>query len=160
MNADSFLAKFEIYDLRAYSKIQFKKLVKGKILELNKARVVELAKCKEYKKVDINDLSTNDFTLKPYIKNLSVTDARIKFRLTSKMTQQVKMNFQSERHYAESLWTCEGCRNLGSIGYRDTQQHILVCPAYSEIREGKDLSTDRDLVDYFKEVLKIRANYC
>ena len=152
-----YLAKFEIFDLRAYSKAQFRKLIKAKILDLNKTRIVEQAKHKQYKKVDVNDLSSNDFRLKDYIRNLSATDARIKFRLASQMTQQIKMNFQSDRMHAESLWTCEGCSNLGVIGYRDTQQHILVCPAYTEFREGKDLSKDNDLVNYFKQVLKLRA---
>ena len=84
-----YLAKFEIFDLRAYSKAQFRKLIKAKILDLNKTRIVEQARHKQYKKVDVNDLSSNDFRLKDYIRNLSATDARIKFRLASQMTQQI-----------------------------------------------------------------------
>ena len=49
-----------------------------------------------------------------------------------------------------SLWKCEDC------GYVDTQSHILNCPAYQELREGKSLNCDADLVTYFAEVLKLR----
>ena len=49
-----------------------------------------------------------------------------------------------------SLWKCEDC------GYVDTQSHIIHCPAYQGLREGKSLNSDDDLVAYFSEVLKLR----
>ena len=51
-----YLAKFQIFDLKSYSKMQFKKLVKSKILELNKSKLLELVRSKGYKKVDHNEL--------------------------------------------------------------------------------------------------------
>ena len=41
-------------------------------------------------------------------------------------------------------------------GLRDTQAHILICPGYSELRENKDLATDKDLVGYFRLVIQKR----
>ena len=45
------LSKFEIFDLSQYSKSQFKKLIKGKIRELNKSKFLDLVKSKNYKKL-------------------------------------------------------------------------------------------------------------
>ena len=41
-------------------------------------------------------------------------------------------------------------------GNIETQSHILYCEAYSELRAGKDLNSDTDLVQYMKNVLIIR----
>ena len=38
----------------------------------------------------------------------------------------------------------------------ESQPHILVCPAYKELREGKSLSSIEDLTEYYAQVLKIR----
>ena len=40
----------------------------------------------------------------------------------------------------------------------DSQSHIVWCPAYAELREGKDLNSDQDLVTYYHEVMKIRED--
>ena len=42
------------------------------------------------------------------------------------------------------------------MGNRDTQQHVLICPAYEVYREGKDISSDRDMVKYFEQVIEKR----
>ena len=41
-----------------------------------------------------------------------------------------------------------------NVGVRDTQQHILICKVYAKFRKGKDLSYDKDLVEYFGNVLR------
>ena len=73
------------------------------------------------------------------------------------MTPSVKMNFPSVRLYTRKLWTCEGCIGESDVGLRDTQHHILICEAYADYRIGKDFSNDKDLVDYYREVLKHRT---
>ena len=151
------MAKFQIADLNSYSKPQFKKIVKNKIIELNKSKLLEVVRNRCYKKIDHNQLSDDDFMLKPYMRTLSVADARTRFRIASKMTLHIKMKFQSDSRFAQDLSTCEGCRHFGGIGYRDTQQHVLICPAYLEFRKDKDLSNDKDLVNYFKLTLAKRV---
>ena len=61
-----------------------------------------------------------------------------------------KMNQSSSKCNKASLWQCEDC------GYIDSQTHIIHCPAYKDLREGKDLNSDVDVANYFKEVLRIR----
>ena len=80
-----------------------------------------------------------------------MNEARTLFRVRTKMIK-CKMNQSSDRFNRSSLWKCEDC------GYVDTQAHILNCPAYQELREGKSLNCDADLVTYFSDVLKLRED--
>ena len=151
-----FFSKFEIFDLSQYSKLQFKRLVKSKVKEMNKSKLIELARAKQYKKVDLTELKLNDFKLKPYFRNLSCKDAKLRFKLVSQMTPTVKMNFQSEIKFSKNLWVCEACKPLKGFGFRDTQEHVMVCSAYTKFREGRNLQKGKDLVDYFACVLQQR----
>ena len=76
------------------------------------------------------------------------------------MTPTVKMNFQLDKQFSRNLWTCENCAStsFSDIGVRDTQTHILLCPGLTNLREGLDLSKDKDLVDYFQAVIKLRSS--
>ena len=71
------------------------------------------------------------------------------------------MIFSSDNEFASMLWTCPGCTE-DKAGYdkveglRDTQAQILICPGYSELRENKDLATDKDRVGYFRLVIQKR----
>ena len=152
-----FLAHFKIFDLKQYSKQQFKKLVRAKIKVMNKNRILEEAKSKNYKKIEFSKLASDNFELKEYLKNFSVEDARLNFKIKSYMTPGVKMNFQSDKLFTRELWACEECRRETKLGLRDTQEHVLICPAYESLRLDKDLDNDLDLVVYFRSVLQLRA---
>ena len=41
-------------------------------------------------------------------------------------------------------------------GHIESQSHILYCEAYAELRIGKDINNDKDLVTYMKNVLLVR----
>ena len=79
-----------------------------------------------------------------------MADARIKFRIRSKMTNDVKMNQQSDKANARKLWKCSECWNI------DSQSHVVWCPFYADLRERKSLDNDENPIDYFGEVMKIR----
>ena len=38
----------------------------------------------------------------------------------------------------------------------ESQIHVIACPGYEDLRVGKDMMNDGDLVKYFREVLLIR----
>ena len=38
----------------------------------------------------------------------------------------------------------------------DSQSHVLLCPAFSDLRENMDIEDDRDLVEFFKGVVERR----
>ena len=89
--------------------------------------------------------------MKEYLETMNLAEARTFFRIRTKMII-CKMNQSSDRANKESLWRCEDC------GYVDTQSHIIHCPAYKALREGKSLDSDGDVVAYFREVLKLRED--
>ena len=78
------------------------------------------------------------------------------------MTPTVQMNFASDENFKNNFWTCSGCSDVSnsSLGYRDTQSHILDCPGYLDIRIGLDFNCDADLVRYFRNVIRRRMNSC
>ena len=90
------------------------------------------------------------FEKKDFIQNLLAENAREMFKFRSRMFN-VKWNYKSDPKYSSDLWKCSSCQSA-----IETQNHVLFCPAYSTLREGKDVKNDKDLTDYLKQVLKIR----
>ena len=66
------------------------------------------------------------------------------------MVRTVKMNFSRDNKYMADLWCCWHCP------YVDSQVHIQICPAYQQFREGKDMNNDKDLVEFYRKVIKMR----
>jgi hypothetical protein len=54
--------------------------------------------------------------------------------------------------YKGTKVNCEAC----NLEVAESQVHVMVCPGYVELRIGKNMQKDRDLVSYFREVLLIR----
>ena len=85
------------------------------------------------------------------MKSMKLRDARTLFRMRSGMIN-AKMNMKSNTSYSMDLWRCDDCRSM------DSQSHIIWCPAYAELREGKNLDCDLDLVAYYQQVMKLRED--
>ena len=147
---EQYLVKFGVIDITKYTKIQWKNLVNQNIAKMNRECLLD--KMKSYSKLDQNKFAEEKFELKPYLKNLQLTQARQNFRIRSFMTRLVKMNFPSDRVYSSDLWSCWHCPNI------DTQAHIRHCPAYQHLRMDKNLDNDMDLVKFFQEVIKLRES--
>ena len=96
------------------------------------------------------DMKNEEFETKMYIREMKMEDARIKFKLRTKMIN-AKFNYKNDPMNAQTLWRCDSCQSA-----IDTQNHILWCPAYSDLRDGKDINNDTDIIEYFKKVMKIR----
>ena len=58
----NFLAKYKIIDVKLFSKLKWKAFVLEKIKELN--REILLEEMKQYKEIDVVELSLEDFGLK------------------------------------------------------------------------------------------------
>ena len=97
----------------------------------------------------LEEMKKEEYEEKDYLSNLSMEKARMLFRVRTK-TFHCKFNQSSDKSNKESLWQCRAC------GYIETQSHIIHCPAYKDLREGKSLDSDEDLAEYFQKVLKVR----
>lgn len=132
------------------SKIQWKKSVKAKLLEENEKDLK--LKMTMLEKLRNSELFEEEFGIKPYVKNLTVIEARNIFKKRSSMMENVKMNYMSDLKNIQSIWLCGSCeRSIDSMG------HVLWCPSYQELRSGKDLKNDKDLAKYLHDVLIIRS---
>ena len=151
------LVKFDIGKIENYSKYQWKKLIKQKILKQNKYDI--LSQIKSYKKLNYEDYKNQELKVQPYLHKLNISQARMRFKIKSLMTPTVRMNFPSDPGYTLDLWRCVGCSSDGDpIGYRDTQRHIIACHGYAALRQEKDMNDDRDLVIFFQQVIKQRQD--
>ena len=54
--------------------------------------------------------------------------------------------------YKGTSINCDAC----DMKVAESQTHVMSCPGYSDLRAGKDMGKDCDLVAYFRDVLKIR----
>jgi hypothetical protein len=105
----------------------------------------------QYSKLKNKNFENENLQLKDYVQSMKLRDARTMFRIRSGMVK-TKMNMKNSRSYSMDLWKCDDCRSM------DSQSHIVWCPAYAELREGKDLNSDQDLVTYYQQVMKIRED--
>ena len=87
-----------------------------------------------------------EFNVKHYINEMKLRNARTNFRIRSSMIP-CKMNMKSNTKFASDLWKCDECLSIYS------QSHILWCPAYASLRDGKSLDNDNDIVHYYQEVM-------
>ena len=49
-----------------------------------------------------------------------------------------------------------GGRNVPHCDKLDSQSHLMHCDSYKYLREGRDLNSDKNLVDYFRDVISLR----
>ena len=72
------------------------------------------------------------------------------------------MNLKNDPQFKANMWTCLGCDNRSddssNLGCPNTQAHVLQCRGYSDLRDGKNLESDKDLVEYFAAVIRRRMS--
>ena len=141
--------KYNLPEVKQCSKLQWKKEVINKVKEMNENSLIEIVETK-YKKLDHKEMKKETCKTKEYMKSLNLPDARLKFSLRARMTRTVQMNYKGDPKFKKNNWKCHDCCIV------DTQEHILRCPSYQSLRTGKNLRKDKDLVDYFRKVIKIR----
>ena len=150
------MVEFGVTNLHSFSKRQ--QFVKRKIIEKNKNELLEQAK--GYKKICSQQLSEEVYEVKPYLYKLNLRQSQMRLKLRASMTPTVRMNFKNDPQFTRELWVCPDCRDPGSaVGSPDTESHIMTtCPANEALREKKDFSDDRQLVDFFMEVINRRQS--
>ena len=145
------MKKYDVEDITEAksipTKTAWKKMVQSKVKDFYQTELIKEIK-EKYSKLEDIDTENEKFEPKEYLKELDLSQARIKFKLRSRMIE-VKNNFK--RGQQNENLECQGCQI--SI---DTQDHILFCPFFSDLRQDLDLGQDSDLLKYCKEVMEIR----
>ena len=142
---------------REVSKMVWKRKTKQYIEEKNRKDLLQ--EIRNYKKLDHDELAEEKFERKKYFTEMNLENARVMFKVKSKVLPTIRKNFP-QKYRKESL-LCPSCRDLNiSNPEEDTQFHVAtVCPAFSEFRHEKDLvNNDHDLIEFYKKVIDYRIN--
>ena len=103
--------------------------------------------------MNVDDFKNENCSAKEYLSLMFLSQARLNFKLRAKMAPTVQMNFMSDPKFASNLWACVGCKSVSQSGKvirnMDSQTNILYCSGYADLRVEKNLSNDKDLVEYF-----------
>ena len=117
------------------------------------------------KKIKSEDLENDNFARKPYFSKLDIESARYRFRISSSLVHTIRGNFSDKYRKRNEPLTCPSCRNLNTNTTSsnnsfelptDSMSHVMICPAFRDMRENLDTDNDRDLVEYFKGVVERR----
>ena len=83
---------------------------------------------------------------------MTLGNSRVMFGIRNEMTRSIKTHFLSDKAFSRDLWTCMSCKTkICSIS------HAKICPFYAHLRlKYANLDEDDQLVEYFKEIIKIR----
>ena len=136
-----------IEENKQLSKHQWKILVRKAIHQKSEENVRQVFK--NYSKLKNKGFEHEQLEIKSYVHNMKLRDARTNFRIRGNMIK-AKMNMKNNNKFANELWRCDECQSM------DSQAHIIWCPVFAPLREGKDLQKDSDLVRYYQQVIKIR----
>ena len=147
------------------TKLKLPDIIENRTLNLNKYKWKKIVKeklqeeCENYFHSELHKFEKNKDTMteerfekRDYVQKMTMIDAQTWFKYRAHMTE-IKYNYKNDPKFSKELWKCDSC--MSAI---ETQSHILWCPAYQELRAGQSMDSDADLVNYIKEVLKIREH--
>ena len=93
----------------------------------------------------------DDYRVLPsYMSSMSLNNARMAFRIKSKMID-LKAYYKGNKRYKADGYICVEC-NVSV----ETITHCLTCPGYTEERMNKNIHNLDDLVQFFINVMKKR----
>ena len=96
----------------------------------------------------LKDVVNGDFRKEQlYMEEKALDNARMAFRIRTKMVKNVKTNFKNM--YKDNLM-CEEC----DANAEETQEHMLECPGWKEEMGTLDATNMKDKVEFFLRVMK------
>ena len=146
------LEKFNITmkEMEAYSKNEWKLKIRK---EIEKKNAEDLKKMfQKYTKINVEEITKENFEMKEYMKNMTYERALIKFKLRARVCETIKTHFKSQKEFEEDIYSCWDC----SSEFLDTSTHIKNCKHYNECKESLDLEDTEDLVTFFQRVIRKR----
>ena len=148
---DPFLTRHEVLDVAAYFKVKWKKFVSKQIEE--ETRITLLEQAKGYKKLDSLALACEEFKLKEYFSTYNLEDARLKFRLRSNCVSPCSTMQPSDWNNIKSSHMCPHHKESPKL---DLLSHWSSCPEYAKYSNNRDLSREKDLLDFYRDIIKFR----
>ena len=81
----------------------------------------------------------------------SLAKTRELFRIRTHMNE-LKANFKHDKKNIASGISCVACGIE-----EESNSHVMICDKYDDLRAGKNLKSDNDLVKFFSDVMKRRG---
>ena len=128
--------------------------IKEAIMFPNMAEVKKEMQSGKYKKLD--KIKYSDCrAMQPYMKEKSLEDSRLEFR---RVTDMLDTRTTMPGRYGRKK-TCPHCPAGRKERQEESPDHLLLCEAYSSLREGKDPELVRkDRITYLRQVVIVRKD--
>ena len=96
----------------------------------------------------LEDIRNDNFrVLQGYFNDKNLENARLKFKIRTKMLEKIPGNFKNMYKYQENGLKCKFCPE------EMTQNHCIVCPGRVNMRKDMDMKNLDNLVEYFTDIL-------
>ena len=146
----NFLRKHEVFDVKSFSKRDWQRFVRRKILDMNRDFIVENSR--KYKKIDHISMACEEFGIKEYFSNLNLHDSRLKFRERSKCLPSCRIDYPSDKDNIKAAFKCYDCDEIDSGSL-----HWQSCSGYEHLRRNRNLQSDVELCGYYRDIIKLRG---
>ena len=105
-------------------------------------------------------LEKEDFGVHDYFKTLTVSQARLRFRNYARLTPKVAMCYKNDLNYKRMGYQCVAHMEAGepiTEENRDTEEHIINCKFYADLKIDLSVDTHWGIVQYFRRVIARRT---
>ena len=144
--------KLEVEDVNITSKT---KTVYAKELKracLKREDTMMKRECSDMKKM--KKIVSEDWGIKEYVKTGTLWSVRKTWEARAFMLH-VAGNYSHNKRYEATGWQCQAC----VLQVREDQDHLSLCQGYADLRQGLDLDTDDDLVEFLRQVMARRESH-
>ena len=101
-------------------------------------------------KPKIQDLVSESCRTKDYFQYKSLSKTRELFRIRTHMNE-LKANFKHDKRNIVGGIACVACGLE-----EESNSHVMVCSKYDDLRDGRDMKSNNDLVGFFRDVMARR----
>ena len=96
----------------------------------------------------LKDIKEDNFRgMQAYFNDKNLSKSRMKFKIRTKMVENIPGNFKNRFKFNETGLNCFSCK------VEMTQDHCALCPARAELRAGLNMNNIDDVVIYFQRYL-------
>ena len=110
----------------------------------------------KYKKLDYLEMASEEYKMKDYFFELDLARSRMKFQERASTVKYCSSHYPSDEIFLKGGFFCP-CEDDDDKKKVISLFHWKNCSLYSKNRESKMLSSDFDLMSYYREIVSIRA---
>ena len=95
-------------------------MIKEQIKKKNRNDLIHQSR--SYKKIDFKVLESEEFEVKPYLAQLEMEKARLKFKIESLMVPTIRTHFKNKEDFAVENYTCWECSSQDTIDHNEIRR--------------------------------------